>query len=237
MKKGAEALIDLLEEQRQRITAEKMEKDTERKKEVGLLNGEELVVEVNGSAEEQKEAEGDKDQRQKQDDVEILILGSLAGRVDHAIGILHEMLREQRPETSTFVKAYSSIVSSSQHRHHQSPQQHQRIHHTIPTPTLTLLSPSSVSFLLGPSSTNTIIHNSAHIGPSVGILPIYGPARITTKGLEWDVQDWETKMGDVVSTSNRFANGAAECVVQVNASQGHDEEGNWVVFTVERGVS
>ncbi|KAK3389883.1 thiamine pyrophosphokinase [Podospora didyma] len=36
----------------------------------------------------------------------------------------------------------------------------------------------------------------------VGILPVREPSRITTKGLEWDVTDWETHFGGQVSTSN-----------------------------------
>ena len=39
-------------------------------------------------------------------------------------------------------------------------------------------------------------------GKYVGILPIGGPSRITTKGLEWDVRDWETRFGGRMSTSN-----------------------------------
>jgi thiamine pyrophosphokinase len=29
-----------------------------------------------------------------------------------------------------------------------------------------------------------------------------GPSRITTRGLEWDVTDWETRFGGRMSTSN-----------------------------------
>jgi thiamine pyrophosphokinase len=36
----------------------------------------------------------------------------------------------------------------------------------------------------------------------VGILPMKEPSRITTKGLEWDVTDWHTEFGGMVSTSN-----------------------------------
>ena len=39
-------------------------------------------------------------------------------------------------------------------------------------------------------------------GKHVGILPVGGPSRITTRGLEWDVRDWETRFGGRVSTSN-----------------------------------
>lgn len=36
----------------------------------------------------------------------------------------------------------------------------------------------------------------------VGIIPIKEPSVITTKGLEWDVTDWETEFGGMMSTSN-----------------------------------
>jgi thiamine pyrophosphokinase len=39
-------------------------------------------------------------------------------------------------------------------------------------------------------------------GKHVGIVPVGGPSRITTRGLEWDVTDWETRFGGRMSTSN-----------------------------------
>lgn len=36
----------------------------------------------------------------------------------------------------------------------------------------------------------------------VGIVPMKEPSVISTKGLEWDVQDWKTEIGGMVSTSN-----------------------------------
>lgn len=36
----------------------------------------------------------------------------------------------------------------------------------------------------------------------VGIVPVGGPAVISTKGLEWDVRDWPTAFGARMSTSN-----------------------------------
>jgi thiamine pyrophosphokinase len=39
-------------------------------------------------------------------------------------------------------------------------------------------------------------------GKYVGLLPVGGPSRITTRGLEWDVTDWETRFGGRMSTSN-----------------------------------
>lgn len=39
-------------------------------------------------------------------------------------------------------------------------------------------------------------------GKHVGIIPLKEPSRITTRGLGWDVTDWETQMGGRLSTSN-----------------------------------
>jgi thiamine pyrophosphokinase len=60
---------------------------------------------------------------------------------------------------------------------------------------------------------------------NVGILPIYGPALISTKGLEWDVEDWETEMGGQVSSSNHIV--ADQISITTNRE---------VLFTVERAV-
>lgn len=39
-------------------------------------------------------------------------------------------------------------------------------------------------------------------GRECGILPIREPSVISTKGLEWDVEEWETAVGGLLSTSN-----------------------------------
>lgn len=274
MKKGAEALIEMRKlgaGTRRRsaasdVVSSKEEAETEveqEREEAKEAREEKLVVEVNGKDGTNHVVHQGNVVSNQEQDIEILILGSLAGRVYHAIGLLHEMLREQRPETSTFVKAYSELISvptssssslprpqfsTTQSTEQATPQQPQSKPHQgppVPTPTLTLLSPSSLTFLLPPNSINTIKHDPFLIGPTVGILPVYGPVLITTHGLEWDVAGWETRMGGMVSTSNRFAQGARECVVEVRSVGGGNEEeegregdgkgkGNWVVFTVER---
>ncbi|KXL47607.1 hypothetical protein M433DRAFT_63938 [Acidomyces richmondensis BFW] len=122
---------------------------------------------------------------------EVLITGSLSGRVDQGIGLLHELYREHKL-------------------------QHSGIR-------FWLFSEASVSTLLAAGTTS--IHTplaGGLIKRNVGILPLYGPAKISTKGLEWDVSDWPTKMGDQVSTSNHIM---ADCIT---ISTDHD-----VLFTIE----
>ncbi|KAK5121640.1 hypothetical protein LTR85_004812 [Meristemomyces frigidus] len=123
---------------------------------------------------------------------DILVLGSLGGRVDQGIGLLHELYREQV------------------HRH--------------PGVRFWLFTESSVSTLLRPGT--TLIHTplaARLIKRNIGILPLYGPAVIGTKGLEWDVQHWPTEMGGQVSTSNHIKQDRIEITTDKD-----------VLFTVER---
>lgn len=98
----------------------------------------------------------------------------------------------------------------------------QRLHH--PDVRFWLYAEASVSTILSPGV--TLIHTPLKdrlITRNIGILPVYEPARISTEGLEWDVEDWETEMGGQMSTSNHIM---YDCIrVRTN---------NHVLFTVER---
>lgn len=125
---------------------------------------------------------------------DILVLGSVGGRVDQGIGLLHELYREQKL------------------RH--------------PGVRFWLFSEASVSVMLGPGT--TVLHTPVGEGlitRNVGILPIYGKAVISTEGLEWDVEGWETEMGGQVSSSNH--------IVEDRIAITTNKE---VLFTVERAV-
>jgi thiamine pyrophosphokinase len=129
----------------------------------------------------------------------VVVLCDMSGRLDQGIGILHEILRE------TLMTHTSSLK-------------------------LWLVGDENISWILSPG--RSIIRG---LRPSfgddaeklftamVGILPIYGPAVISTGGLKWDVTDWRTRMGGNVSTSNHVV--ANEIVIETS----HE-----VLFTVER---
>ncbi|KAF2239797.1 thiamine pyrophosphokinase, substrate-binding domain-containing protein [Viridothelium virens] len=121
----------------------------------------------------------------------INILGSISGRLDQGLGLLHEMLREQVAD---------------------------------PQLDLVLFSERSISFILPPGRSRMQLDVGAGIlTANVGIVPIYGPATISTAGLEWDVEEWRTEMGGNVSTSNHVVREMVE--VETDAR---------VLFTVER---
>ncbi|KAG9690882.1 thiamine pyrophosphokinase, partial [Aureobasidium melanogenum] len=125
-----------------------------------------------------------------------LVLGTIAGRLDQGIGLLSEIYREQHSKQHANIRFW-------------------------------LFSESSISFTLSPGTTT--IHTPLGekvITPNIGILPIFGPAHISTNGLEWDVTDWHTQMGGQVSTSNH--------IVEDQITISTDAE---VLFTVERRKS
>ena len=103
---------------------------------------------------------------------------------------------------------------------------------------LYLVSEESLTFILQPGS--NVIHTPGVDRPrppqhnqsspdgndlleeNVGIIPLSGPARITTKGFEWDVENWPTEIGGQLSTSNHIRDDVVEVQTDVP-----------VLFTVE----
>jgi thiamine pyrophosphokinase len=122
---------------------------------------------------------------------DVLVLGTLGGRVDQGLGLLHEMIREETKH---------------------------------PNLRLWLFSESSVSFVL--RSRHNVLRGLVESGcftENVGLVPIWGPAVISTEGLEWDVKEWGTQMGGQVSTSNH-----------VKADEVRVETSTPILFTIER---
>jgi Thiamine pyrophosphokinase len=65
-----------------------------------------------------------------------------------------------------------------------------------------LLTPESIAFTLQKGINRIYTPLGGGLTEKVGILPIGRPAVISTRGLEWDVHDWETEFGSRISTSN-----------------------------------
>lgn len=126
--------------------------------------------------------------------VDVVALGGLGGRVDQAFSVIHHL-----------IKAVSDT--------------------DLLDGDIYLLSEQSLSFVL--KKGRNIIHGGAPgqattLRENAGIIPILGPATISTKGLEWNVKDWKTEFGGQISTSNHVKASA----VEIDASSP-------VLFTVE----
>jgi len=64
-----------------------------------------------------------------------------------------------------------------------------------------LITSQSIIFLLE-TGENHIATPRDVLEVNIGIVPVGKPAVISTKGLEWDVEDWKTEFGKQLSTSN-----------------------------------
>lgn len=69
-----------------------------------------------------------------------------------------------------------------------------------------LISKESITFLLKAGKHHIHVRDGGEdlFGKHVGILPVKEPSHITTKGFEWDVEDWLTEFGGKMSTSNHI---------------------------------
>ncbi|KIW10004.1 thiamine pyrophosphokinase [Exophiala spinifera] len=72
-----------------------------------------------------------------------------------------------------------------------------------------LLSEQSLSFVLA-DSINVVHLEAGYFEENVGIIPVLGHTLITTKGLEWDVDQWPTEFGGQMSTSNHIRSDTIE---------------------------
>ncbi|KAE8378499.1 thiamine pyrophosphokinase [Aspergillus bertholletiae] len=134
-------------------------------------------------------------------DLDVLILGGLGGRVDQAFSQIHHLY--------SMTQSYSASASGAGDST-ANPGGTKRIGN------LYLVSEESITFILRPGL-NTIQTPGANrpdipargqgedlLEENVGIIPLLGPARITTSGLRWDVVDWKTEIGGQLSTSNHI---------------------------------
>ncbi|ROT36089.1 putative thiamine pyrophosphokinase [Sodiomyces alkalinus F11] len=125
---------------------------------------------------------------------DIVALGGLGGRVDQGLSQLHHLYLFQPGPGYELGRVF-------------------------------LLSGQSLTFLLKPGTHRIRVRDGGvgFFGKHVGIVPIGEPSVITTKGLEWDVENWETQFGGRMSTSNHILPDTQ--VVEVETTRG-------VLFTV-----
>ncbi|EOO00449.1 putative thiamine pyrophosphokinase protein [Phaeoacremonium minimum UCRPA7] len=105
--------------------------------------------------------------------VDIVAMGGLGGRVDQGLSQLHHLYLFQ--EDPHYIQGR-----------------------------MFLLSGESLTFLLKKGMHRIHVRNGREevFGKYVGIIPVKEPSIISTKGLEWDVTDWKTEFGGLISTSN-----------------------------------
>ncbi|KAF3767936.1 thiamine pyrophosphokinase [Cryphonectria parasitica EP155] len=105
---------------------------------------------------------------------DIVAMGGLGGRVDQGLSQLHHLYLFQTDPTYAEGRLF-------------------------------LVSGESLTFLLKAGRHRVHVREEGAedvFGKYVGIIPIKEPSVITLRGFEWDVTDWKTEFGGMMSTSN-----------------------------------
>lgn len=113
----------------------------------------------------------------------IICKGGLGGRVDQGLSQLHHLYMFQTSPTYAEGKMFflsgeslTFLLKAGKHSIH-------------------VREPSAIPGNWAPLITDLF-------AKYVGIIPVKEPSIITTKGLEWDVENWPTEFGGQMSTSN-----------------------------------
>jgi len=111
----------------------------------------------------------------------IICMGELGGRVDQAMSILHHLYMFQNEPG-------------------------------YPSGRIYLITSQAITFVLkaGRHKIKARDPSLQVLDKHVGIIPLREPSHITTKGFEWDVEDWLTAFGDQMSTSNHVKDDVVE---------------------------
>lgn len=139
----------------------------------------------------------------------MLAVGALGGRVDQSFHSVHALYYDKLQQTELKPRPEGAPAPGEMKKVIQGSRQ------------ILLLSAMNLTMLME-RGRNEILLPKRWFGKTCGILPVGGPAVVTTRGLEWDLKEQETRFGGLVSTSNHLV----EEVVVVET----DVE---VVFTVE----
>ncbi|KAJ5836253.1 thiamine pyrophosphokinase eukaryotic [Penicillium robsamsonii] len=173
--------------------------------------------------------------------LEIVILGGLGGRVDQAFSQVHHLymmtqtqrsIRENETNTSPDVNpaAGGNLYLVSEESITFIIQTGKNTIHTPATRRADIATASTSDISESPKKRKREQEQEKEPEPepeyffeeNIGIIPLSAPAKITTHGFEWDVENWHTEIGGQLSTSNHIRADKVEIETSVP-----------VLFTVE----
>ena len=157
--------------------------------------------------------------------LEVLVLGGLGGRVDQAFSQIHHLYTMAQTQQN-----FREDLTKSDESHTQASESIKATVgnlYLISEESITFILCKGKNIIRTPATNRPNIDETLSEEPkphetslkrkrdhqevperffeeNVGIIPLLGPASITTQGLEWDVQDWHTKIGGQLSTSNHI---------------------------------
>jgi thiamine pyrophosphokinase len=155
---------------------------------------------------------------------DLIVMGGLGGRVDQSFHSLHHLFLSAFPaQLGAAAAAAAATAEEVESASPLGPVPDGRLDTTRVDTQVYLVSSESVTFLIPEGGAARVRTPCAYLGPTCGLIPLAGPTRITTHGLEWDVSDWSTSFGSRVSTSNHLLRDFTEI----------ETVGNPILFTLE----
>ena len=121
----------------------------------------------------------------QEESVDVLLIGSLGGRVDQALSQLHQLYLSSREEATGIGDVYLMTASS-----------------------IVMLMEKGANRVHAPVS-------KAFFTKYAGIVPLAGPATLTTHGFEWNLDQEEVEFGRFISTSNHIV----EDILEIETTQ------------------
>lgn len=146
--------------------------------------------------------------------LDILILGGLGGRVDQAFSQIHHLYyMTQRLDTESESESESEsqggrgigkLYLISEESITFILKRGRNVIHVPGTRYQSQFDQSKPAQEAKPAQEGRQDEERTYLQENIGIIPITGPTRITTRGFEWDVTDWATEIGGQLSTSNHI---------------------------------
>ncbi|OQE80918.1 hypothetical protein PENNAL_c0043G01181 [Penicillium nalgiovense] len=177
-----------------------------------------------------------------QSPLEIVILGGLGGRVDQAFSQVHHLY--MMTQTQRSIRENETNPSSSDAKPAAGGDLYlvseESITFIIQTGKNTIHTPATKRADIATASASGVsksprkrkhgqeqeqeqeLEPEYFFEENIGIIPLSSPAKITTHGFEWDVENWHTEIGGQISTSNHIRADKVEVETSVP-----------VLFTVE----
>ncbi|KAL4876582.1 thiamine pyrophosphokinase [Aspergillus karnatakaensis] len=149
----------------------------------------------------------------------ILILGGLGGRVDQAFSQIHHLYLMNQEQERSKSQGTMYLISEESITFILAPGKN-TIH--VPRANRPLPPSSALESQSQSQSSSRETKQEYLLEENIGIIPLSGAESITTKGFEWDVENWRTEIGGQLSTSNH-----------IRAERVEVSTGGPVLFTVE----
>ncbi|KAK6512989.1 hypothetical protein TWF506_009151 [Arthrobotrys conoides] len=150
--------------------------------------------------------------------LDIIAYGAMGGRMDQTFHAIDQLFQASNRLNGEIKESGDEEMKLDDDNNNNTTKEGQQ--NTSPSPRspnntaerkLMLMSDESVTFLLEKGK-NIIETPLSVFGKTCGLIPVAAASVITTKGLEWDLDEAETKFGGMISTSNHLIQDRVEVV-------------------------